>query len=366
MADKNKKFRILFAGGGSAGHIIPALVVLKKFAQIYPKSKFLYVSEKSALSQKIVRDFKKSSNIKMDFKQISAGKLHRYLTWDLLGMPFRVLLGIWQSLILIKDFRPQAVFLKGGYVGVPIAVAAVIFRVPIILHETDASFGLANRLIIPFARKVATSFPKDLGKKFIHTGNPIREEFFKPKKSQNNLFTILVFGGSLGAHKINNLVSEIIPQITQKNKLIHITGANDFARLSNLKSANYNPIEFTSEIISLMGKSDLVISRSGGSIFEIAALAKPAILIPLSAQGSRGDQIENAEIFKKTKSAIVLPEDTLTSVKLLNQINRVIDDKALRQNLSDNIKQFAKKDAAEKIVAIIVNVIPANRIANDE
>lgn len=357
MALKDKKFRILFAGGGSAGHIIPALVVLKKFSQIYPKSDFLYVSETSELSRKIVNNFKKENNLKLGFEQISAGKLHRYLTPALLTMPFKILLGIWQSFKIVNNSKPQAVFLKGGYVCVPVAIAAVIFRVPIILHETDSSFGLANRLIIPFAKKVAMSYPRDLGEKFIYTGNPVRESFFKKSTTKNKEFTILAFGGSLGSRNLNNLISKITAKITPQNKVVHITGQHDFESLNKLNLKNYTPIAFTSKIDELMAKSDLIISRAGGSVFEIAALEKPAILIPLSTAGSRGDQIENAQILKKSRAAVVLNEEDLSPEKLLNKINELRENKDKRSELSKNISKFAKKDAPEKITSLIIESI---------
>lgn len=349
MSKKNLK--ILVTGGGTAGHIFPIIAVVKELQKLSPGIDIRYIGQKGGKDKKFIL----GELPKLKVYEIDAEKLSRDWQWRTLLLPYKVLSGFLQSKKILKDFAPDLVFAKGGYVSYPVALAAKSLKIPVILHETDKNLGLANRMIANNAVKIASGF-KSNSKKSVWTGNPIREEFWKVKSSENaKLPIITVIGGSQGAHAINSLIWEIAPRIVDKFQLIHITGENDFKEANkNLKHPNYKPIAFTKDIAEILAKSSLIISRSGGTIFEIAALGKPVILIPLPT-AANDHQRANAHELKKAHAAIFLEQVDLTPEKLLKEIEFLMKNKNERQLLGKNIKKFARPDSAAQVAKLIID-----------
>lgn len=367
---KNK--RIIIAGGGTLGHVFPALAVIEQLRKLEPRTTIVYIGQ-SDQEERIVKNY--SSQV--DFVKIVSDKLYRYPTLKWFLVPFKVLIGLVQSFFIIGNFNPDVVFVKGGYLALPVAWAARLINVPIIMHETDAAMGLANKMIAPLALKIAVSFPNFVNKdkKFVYTGNPVREEFFniqknkrhdisKMKKSEGQGLLrgkksrkpmIMIMGGSQGAHAINILVKNILPSLTRRFKVVHITGKADYSVFANLKLKHYQAISFTNTMVQILQNADLVISRAGGSIFELAAMSKPSILIPLPT-AANNHQRKNAAILAKAQAAVVLEQIGLNSEDLLKAINNLMTNNKKRSQLAKNIKKFAQPDAARKIAQMILKI----------
>ena len=242
------------------------------------------------------------------------------------------------------------------------AFAARLLGIPVILHETDASMGLANRLVSPLATRVAFSFPSPeflrrdrRGSKFTYTGQPISQKFFKAgygrKHSHPNL---LIFGGSQGAKKINDLIREILPDLLERYHVTHVTGARDYGRMKAASNHRcYEPVGFSTDIDALFRQADLIISRAGGSIFEIAATGKPVVLIPIP-NAANNHQAINAEIFAERGAAIVLDETKTSSQDLLKVIVELMRNSKKRAELAGNIKRLAEPRAAENVARLIL------------
>ncbi len=235
---------------------------------------------------------------------------------------------------LIKRLKPDIVFSKGGFVAVPVVLGAKFNGVPVIAHESDMTPGLANKIAMPFAKKICTTFPetvKYIGKKGIHTGTPIRKELFDGDKEKglklcgfdNEKPVIMMMGGSLGSQKINKVLRAALTEITTGFQLVHICGKGNVDKSINIKG--YKQFEYLSEELPhVIACADMVISRAGSnSISEFLALKKPALLIPLSAKASRGDQILNAQSFEKQGYCLVLNEEDMTPESLLKAIKEL-------------------------------------------
>lgn len=352
----NKK-KIVLTGGGSAGHVTPNMALLP-----YLKKEgydIAYIGSKNGIEKEIVM------KTGLKYHEISSGKLRRYFDWKNFSDPFRVLKGIGDALLVLKKEKPQIVFSKGGFVVVPVVIAAKILGIPVVAHESDVTPGLANRIAAPFCKKVCLTFPNSK-KSFkegaaVVTGTPIREEIFKGSKEKGRGFcgfeedkkVILVVGGSLGAKSINSNLRKIIKDITRKFYVVHLCGkGNVDEELKEVKG--YMQYEYVSdEMKDLFAMSDMVISRAGAnSIFEILALKKPNILIPLSAKQSRGDQILNAKLFKEKGYSIVLDDDNFTHVDLMMAIEECENkskeyiscmEKSELKNGTDNIIEILRE-----------------------
>lgn len=322
------------------------------------------------------------------FYSISAGKFRRYSGgfWDLLNpvtifknlVDFgRVIKGFFESLKLIKKIKPDAIFLKGGFVSVPLGLAAKVLNYPFILHESDSAPGLANRILAKFARKICVSFKDDYFQqnypnKVVYTGNPVRKELvegdrergYKEFNLKDNLLIILVIGGSQGSLKINRLIEEILEDILYKYQLIHITGERDYdwidfraKRLPEELRGNYRYYNFISKELKDAYKiSDLIISRAGNNVLtEIAANGKPSLLIPLLSSTS-GHQQKNALLFSRNGAAYILDESIVTASELLRQINFVLESKEEREIMSKKASEFFVAGASEAITSEILRL----------
>ena len=307
----NKK--IIMTGGGTAGHVTPNIALLPKLKELG------YEIEYMGTENGIERKLMEAEGIK--YHIISSGKLRRYFDVKNFTDPFKVIKGVFDAKAILKREKPDIVFSKGGFVSVPVVMGAYFNKIPIIIHESDITPGLANKLAMPYATKICVTFEEAMQhvnkKKAVLTGSPIREELFKGSKIKAKEFcgfkndkpVILVTGGSLGSRIINSCVRESLNDLLKTYNIVHLCGKGNLDRNFNL-TEGYVQFEYIKdELADLMQLSDIVISRAGSNtIFELLALKKPNILIPLSAKASRGDQILNANSFKKSGYSVVIEE----------------------------------------------------------
>ena len=349
------KFKIIMTGGGSAGHVTPNLALVPELKKL--DYEVQYIGTKDGIERGII----KKENIK--YHTISSGKLRRYFDLKNFTDPFKVIKGVFQSITIMKKEKPNIVFSKGGFVSVPVVMAAHFCHVPVVAHESDITPGLANKIAAPYCDKVCVTFPESIknikGDKAILTGTPIRQELFKGNKAnglhicgfKGDKAVILVIGGSLGSKVINDQVRGILKELLKVYDVIHICGKNNID--SNLLKLNgYKQFDYVSdELPHLMQAADIVISRAGANvIFELLALKKPNILIPLSKKSSRGDQILNAASFKKAGYSIVIQEEKLNAETLKNKISELYIN---RKNYIDKMNSSTARDAVDNIIGLI-------------
>ncbi len=325
--------KIILTGGGTAGHVTPNIALLpeleKRGYEVH------YIGSKTGIEKELI------SNFDIPYYGISSGKLRRYFDVKNFTDPFRIIKGYAEAEKIIKTVKPDVIFSKGGFVTVPVVKAAKRRHVPCVLHESDISPGLANRLCIPSAAAICANFPETLEhlpKDKAHlTGSPIRGELFSGNRLKGldfcgftaNRPVILVIGGSLGSVRVNEAVRAILPELLKKYQVIHLCGKEKVDE-SLRNTEGYVQYEYIQkELCDLLDAADLVISRAGANaICELLALHKPNILIPLSLEASRGDQILNAASFEKQGFSYVIREEDLTSEKLLAAIAEVDEKKA--------------------------------------
>ncbi len=346
---------IVLTGGGTAGHVTPNIALIPRLQELgYQIS---YIGSYDGIEKKLIED------LKIPYYGISSGKLRRYFDPKNFTDPFRVLKGFSEASKLLKQLNPDIVFSKGGFVSVPVVIAAKRRKIPAIIHESDMTPGLANKLCIPAASKVCCNFPETVdclpADKAVLTGTPIRQELLSGNKLQALKFcnftsgkpVILVIGGSLGSVAVNNAVRGILPELLKEFQVIHLCG-KDKLDPSLEGTEGYVQFEYIKkELPDLFALADLVISRAGANaICEISALAKPNLLIPLSANASRGDQILNARSFEKQGYSIVLEEEELTPEKFLETVRELYQN---RQNYIDAMSQSSHTDSIAKIISLI-------------
>lgn len=350
--------RIVFTGGGTAGHVTPNIALIAKLKEL--DYDIHYIGSYTGIEKDLIE------KLNIPYYGIASGKLRRYLDIKNFSDPFKVWKGYCESKKILKRLKPDVVFSKGGFVAVPVVLAAKKRKIPTIIHESDMTPGLANRLCIPSAVKVCANFPETLNylpkEKSVLTGTPIRKELFAGNRIKGldfaglsaNLPIILVIGGSTGALKVNEAVRNLLPTLLKKYQVIHLCGKGKMdAAYQNMKG--YIQYEYiSSELSDLFAAADLVISRAGANaICEILALKKPNILIPLSAAASRGDQILNAESFEHQGYSYVIKEESLTNETLLTGVNEVFENS---QTYIEAMSQSTQNDATETIVALIAEV----------
>lgn len=356
---QNMKKCIVFTGGGTAGHVTPNIALIKQL-QKDDHINIHYVGSNDGIEKQLIRP------LQIDFHGIRSGKLRRYFSWKNFIDPFNIGIGILQSLILLHKLKPNLVFSKGGFVAFPVVFAAWLLRIPVIAHESDMTPGLANKLSFPFAQKICLSFEKTQQyfknkSKTIITGTPIRAELFQGDKNKGLEYCqftttkpcLLIIGGSMGSEIINQTIRAALNTLLKHYQVIHICGKNKLdASLKN--QVGYKQFEYIqAELPDLFAASDIVISRSGAnSLFELLALQKLHVLIPLSLKASRGDQIHNARYFEKKGTSVVLAEEDLTPDSLYQALQTVQDkandirNELTNQNLTsgtDLILQIIKK-----------------------
>ncbi len=336
--------RIVLTGGGTAGHVYPALAVAEKL-----KDCELHYIGGEGIEKEILAKYK---NIK--YHTIPTVKFERKLTLKNLLIPIKLAKAVKSAKKILTEIDPDVIFSKGGFVAVPVALAGKRENFSIVSHESDLTFGLANKLILHCCDVMCTSFKETAkkNKKCVYTGQPIRSEIFHGKKLnifKNNKPTILVLGGSLGARAINQLIFDNLDALTKNFNVLHICGKKNF---KEIKHPDYKLVPFAENIADYYTTADIVISRAGsGVINELLALSKPMLLLPLSKENSRGDQIENAKLFEKKGYAQVLESKDCNIKNLQNKINLLFKNK---EKITEKMKKTAKNEAAALISAILI------------
>lgn len=347
--------RIVLTGGGTAGHVTPNIALMPKLREL--GYDIQYIGSYDGIEKKLIEE------LGVPYYGISSGKLRRYFDLKNFSDPFRVLKGYGEARKLIKKYKPDVLFSKGGFVAVPVVLAAKHYHVPTIIHESDMTPGLANKLCIPSAKKVCCNFPETLKylpeDKAVLTGSPIRAELLKGDRLAGLQYThlsaarpiILVIGGSLGSVKVNQAVRSILPRLLEKFQVIHICGKGNLDE-SLIGTAGYVQYEYVdSPLKHLFAAADLIVSRAGAnSICEILALRKPNVLIPLSAAASRGDQILNARSFAGQGFSEVLEEEQMTDDTLLNAITDTYEN---RRKFVEAMEKSHLNNAVHTIMELI-------------
>lgn len=347
--------KILLTGGGTAGHVTPNIALIPSLKKL--NYEIRYIGSYDGIEKKLIEE------MGIPYTGISSGKLRRYMSIKNFSDPFRVIKGYSEAKKMVREYKPDVLFSKGGFVSVPVVLACKKYKVPIIIHESDMTPGLANKISIPYASTICHNFPETAkhlpeGKALL-TGSPIRAELLQGEKSKGLAlcgFTadkpvIMVTGGSLGAVALNNAVRAALPELLKDFQIVHLCGKGKLDE--SLKSTKgYIQFEYIKEDMKdIFAMSDLIISRAGANaICEIQALAIPNILIPLPASASRGDQILNAGSFKKQGFSEVLDEETLNTDILLKTVKEVYEN---RQKYTDNMKASKVNDAVKTIVELI-------------
>lgn len=324
--------RIVLTGGGTAGHVTPCIALLPALTN--EGYDIHYIGSYYGIEQKLIEEYN------IPYYGISSGKLRRYFDIKNFTDPFKVVKGYFEACKILKKLKPDILFSKGGFVTVPVVLAAKKCRIPIIIHESDMTPGLANKIAIPAAKKVCANFPETMSHlpadKAVLTGTPIRKELFSGNKIRGldfcnftaNKPVIMVIGGSSGSKKINDVIRGMLPTLLRDYQIIHLCGKGNLnSKLDGLDG--YAQYEYIKEELSdLFAASNLIISRAGANaICEILALRIPNILIPLSQKASRGDQILNAESFEHQGYSYILKEEDLTVSSLLTAIKSVTKNK---------------------------------------
>lgn len=346
---------IVFTGGGSAGHVTPNLAIIARLKKL--GWNIQYIGSREGIEKEIIQ------HAGIPFHSISSGKLRRYFDLKNIKDPFKVVKGIGDAYMLLRKLKPAVVFSKGGFVSVPVIIASWLLRIPVISHESDMTPGLANKLSLPFVTRICVNFPESLqhikGGKGICTGLPIREHILQGKAGRaydlcefhKQKPVLLIMGGSLGAQAINKVVREALDPLLEQFQIVHLCGKGQVDDTLS-KRRGYKQFEFMNdELADVLAMTDIVLSRAGATaIFEFLAVGKPMLLIPLTRQASRGDQLLNAASFEKKGYARVLFEENLTAAALVESLNGLYD---AREQIASNIRSTRQGGAVETIVELI-------------
>ncbi len=350
--------RIILTGGGTAGHVTPNIALLPRLREL--DYDIQYIGSYDGIERKLIEE------LGIPYHGIASGKLRRYFDLKNFSDPFRVAKGFVQAKKLLKELKPDIIFSKGGFVTVPVVQAAKTLHIPVIIHESDMTPGLANRLAIPAASRVCCNFPETISHlpegKAVVTGSPIREEL----RSGNRLaaldfcgFTagrpvLLIIGGSLGSVTVNQAIRGILPALLKTFQVIHLCGKGNLDESLN-GTPGYVQYEYIkNELADLFALADIVVSRAGANaICELLELRKPNLLIPLSAAASRGDQILNASSFEKQGFSAVLKEEELTPERLLSEITKLYEN---RHTYIQAMEKSSASNAVDTIISLIEDI----------
>ena len=347
--------RIILTGGGTAGHVTPNIALLPRLKEL--GYDIQYIGSYNGIEKELIEPFG------IPYHGISSGKLRRYFSTKNFTDPFRVLKGFGEANKLIRDLKPDVIFSKGGFVSVPVVLAGKKNKVPVVIHESDMTPGLANKLSLPSAAKVCCNFPETLehlpADKAVLTGSPIRQELLSGNKIaaldlcgfSADKPVILVIGGRLGSVVVNNAVRLALPELLEQFHVIHLCGKGKLdASLNNVEG--YAQFEYIkSELRDIFALADVVISRAGANaICELLALRKPNLLIPLSANASRGDQILNARSFERQGFSVVIEEEELSKELLLESVRDLYANR-------DTYMSAMRKSTLQNSIETITNII---------
>ena len=353
--------RIVLTGGGTAGHVTPNIALLPKLREM--GYEIHYIGSYEGIEKRLIADYD------IPYYGVSTGKLRRYIDPKNFSDPFRVLKGVGEAKKILKKIRPDIIFSKGGFVSVPVIRAARSLKIPCIIHESDMTPGLANRLCIPTAKKVCCNFPETVSKlpegKAVLTGTPIRAELLQGNKEaaytlcgfNKDLPVLMVIGGSTGSVAINKEIRSSLPKLLKDFQVVHLCGAGNIDNLL-IPQKGYKQFEYLkSELKDVLAMADIVVSRAGANVIcELLALKKPNLLIPLPASASRGDQILNAASFEAQGYSLGLSEEDMDTVSLTDRIYELYCN---RKRYVENMSASSQVDAVNKIAALIEEVSSA-------
>lgn len=347
--------RIILTGGGTAGHVTPNIALLPKLKEM--GFDIQYIGSYNGIEKDLIEPFG------IPYHGISSGKLRRYFSLQNFTDPFRVLKGMFEAKKLIRDLKPDVIFSKGGFVSVPVVLAGKKCKVPVIIHESDMTPGLANKIAIPSATKVCCNFPETLEylpkEKAVLSGSPIRQELLTGDKAaalELCGFTadkpvVLVIGGSLGSVAVNEAVRNALPELLQTFQIVHLCGKGK-VDASFEGTQGYKQFEYIKEELrDIFAMADVVISRAGANaICELLALRKPNLLIPLSANASRGDQILNARSFERQGFSLMIEEEQVTKENLLEAVQELYNN---RDKYVAAMQNSGQQDSIETILHLV-------------
>lgn len=350
--------KIILTGGGTAGHVTPNIAMLPRLRELgYEIS---YIGTYDGIEKKLIEE------LGIPYYGISSGKLRRYFDLKNFTDPFRVLKGFSDAKKVIKKVKPDVIFSKGGFVTVPVVLMAEHLGIPVVIHESDMTPGLANKIALPKATRICCNFPETktkFGSRATVTGTPIRQELFSGDKEKARQFcgftdnkpVILIVGGSTGSVAINNAIYECLDDLLKNFNIIHLCGKGKMNSKLDGK-AGYRQYEYIKgELPDMFALSDLVISRAGANaICELLSIRKPNILIPLSKKASRGDQILNANSFKKSGYSFVIEEEELTHDSLLSAVKEVYENK---DKYISKMQKSESGDSIQLITGIIDSLV---------
>ena len=349
----------VFTGGGSAGHVLPALPIMRALKERGFAASYIGSGA----------EWRYLEGEDVPYFAIASGKLRRYFSWRNLWDLFRILGGLMQSYRLLGRIRPAVVFSKGGYVSLPVVLAGWLRRLPVVAHESDCSPGLANRLAMPFLAALCTSFPmtrpKGLRGELLHTGSPVRPELLAGSAQRGRALlnappgqpVVLVTGGSLGAQFLNALVRSAAERLTEHCCLVHVCGPG---KRTDLQRPGYHQFEYVGAGWGdLLAAADLVVSRAGAnSLFELLTLGKPNLLIPLPRAASRGDQIENAAYAAGAGYSRVLRQEALDADRLVDAVAEML---AERVRWRQRLAKFKAPPALDLVVEALLRAARATK-----
>ena len=340
---------IVLTGGGTAGHCTPNLALIEQLYKHFDK--IYYIGSQGGIEENLVKE----KNI--PYFSIPCVKLVRNNVTKNLSLPFKFISSIKSAKKILKDLKPNVVFSKGGYVGLPVTISASQLNIPVIVHESDLTLGLSNKIASKFALKTLTSFESTANavKNGLYVGSPIKKQLFEVSKStalrhfnfKTDKPVLLITGGSLGAKKINETAIKILPKLLKDFYVLHLVGKGN---LSSFSHPDYRQIEFY-DMKYCYNACDFAISRAGANTaFELIALNIPTLFIPLPKGNSRGDQVDNAKYFASKNLALLLEQENLNETTLLTEIRNLVRNKTL---LVDNMSRLPNVNANEKIVEIL-------------
>lgn len=371
--------KILLTGGGTGGHFYPLIAIAEELNRLADEERLLsmkiyYMADKPYDEKALQQQF-------ITFIPVAAGKLRVYFSIQNFIDIFKTLFGTIGAIFKVFKLYPDVVVSKGGYPAFPVLVAARLFRIPVIVHESDTVPGRVNVWAGKFARRIALSYPEAAQffdeKKIAVTGQPIRKTISYTAASDSakeffdldpNIATVGIVGGSLGAKVLNDAITSILPELTERYQVIHQTGEKTFEETKtdaavimgeDVRRTRYKIFPFLNEVQTKMfgGASDIIISRAGSGLFEIAAWGKPSIIIPIPESNSHGDhQRKNAYHYARTGACVVIEQANITGSVLLNEIHLILDNKHRYEIMAGHAKQFYKPDAARIIAAEAIDI----------
>lgn len=369
--------KIVFTGGQTGGHFYPIISVAQELRKIIREDHLIEPQMYFVAPDPYNRGILFDNNI--TYRRVMSGKQRIYPSFLNFIDKFKIAFGIMEAIWKIFWIYPDVVFSKGGYGSVPVVFAAKFWRIPIIIHESDSAPGRANAWASKFAKKVAVSYPDAAHyfdpKKVAWTGNPVREEIKKPVMSgaheylsfDSNIKTILILGGSQGAQIINNIIIDTLPTLVDSYQIIHQTGKNNFKSIKETtdlllkqhpNADRYACFPYLSDIAMKMsaGAADLIISRAGSAIFEIASWNKPSIIIPIT-EANNDHQRKNAYYYAHSGACVVIEENNLTPEIFVAEINRLFTKPELMEEMRVGAKDFSKPDAGRLIARQIIDTL---------